>query len=126
MRTAPAPSLLHVLPLKRPGPALAAADASIAPGSASDVGRQAADFVFTGDSLLALPRGEAANEHCESARSRVGNEFAMSDTSRSECARMGGELGNAHCGGGAGAVQAGVESAAASQYLVVKAAHKWN
>ncbi|OYU35587.1 heavy metal translocating P-type ATPase [Novosphingobium sp. PASSN1] len=38
------------------GPALAAADASIAPGSASDVGRQAADFVFTGDSLLALPR----------------------------------------------------------------------
>ena len=38
------------------GPALAAANASIAPGSASDVGRQAADFVFTGDSLLALPR----------------------------------------------------------------------
>jgi Cu2+-exporting ATPase len=38
------------------GPALAAADASIAPGSASDVGRQAADLVFTGDSLLALPR----------------------------------------------------------------------
>lgn len=41
------------------GPALAAADASIAPGTASDVGRQAADFVFTGDSLLALPRGVA-------------------------------------------------------------------
>lgn len=38
------------------GPALAAADASIAPGSASDVGRQAADFVFMGESLLALPR----------------------------------------------------------------------
>lgn len=38
------------------GPALAAADASIAPGSASDVGRQAADLVFTGESLLALPR----------------------------------------------------------------------
>ncbi len=38
------------------GPALAAADASIAPGSASDVGRQAADVVFLGESLLALPR----------------------------------------------------------------------
>jgi Cu2+-exporting ATPase len=37
------------------GPALAAADASIAPGSASDVGRQAADFVFTQESLIALP-----------------------------------------------------------------------
>ncbi len=43
------------------GPALAAADASIAPGSASDVGRQAADFVFLGDSLLALPRAVAAS-----------------------------------------------------------------
>jgi len=41
------------------GPALAAANASIAPGSASDVGRQAADFVFTGESLLALPRAIA-------------------------------------------------------------------
>ena len=38
------------------GPALAAADASIAPGTASDVGRQAADVVFLSDSLLALPR----------------------------------------------------------------------
>ena len=38
------------------GPALAAADASIAPGSASDVGLQAADFVFVQDSLAALPR----------------------------------------------------------------------
>ncbi|EGD59116.1 heavy metal translocating P-type ATPase [Novosphingobium nitrogenifigens DSM 19370] len=41
------------------GPALAAANASIAPGTASDVGLQAADFVFTGDSLLALPRAVA-------------------------------------------------------------------
>ena len=38
------------------GPALTAADASIAPGSASDVGQQAADVVFLGDSLLAMPR----------------------------------------------------------------------
>lgn len=43
------------------GPALAAAHASIAPGSASDVGRQAADMVFLGDSLLALPRAIAAS-----------------------------------------------------------------
>ncbi len=42
------------------GPALASADASIAPGSASDVGRQAADLVFLGDSLLALPRAVMA------------------------------------------------------------------
>jgi P-type Cu2+ transporter len=38
------------------GPALAAANASIAPGSASDAGRQAADIVFLGDSLMAIPR----------------------------------------------------------------------
>ncbi len=43
------------------GPALAAADASIAPGTASDVGRQAADFVFLGDSLLAIPRAIRAS-----------------------------------------------------------------
>ena len=38
------------------GPALAAANASMAPGGASDVGLQAADLVFVQDSLLAVPR----------------------------------------------------------------------
>jgi Cu2+-exporting ATPase len=43
------------------GPALAAADASMAPGSASDVGLQAADMVFIQDSPLALPRAVRAS-----------------------------------------------------------------
>lgn len=38
------------------GPALAAADVSMAPGSASDVGMQAADLVFVQGSLKAIPR----------------------------------------------------------------------
>ncbi|QZP07175.1 heavy metal translocating P-type ATPase [Caenibius sp. WL] len=42
------------------GPALAQANASIAPGTASDVGLQAADFVFVQESLLALPRAVRA------------------------------------------------------------------
>ncbi len=42
------------------GPALSAANASIAPGTASDVGRQAADLVFMGDGLSAIPRAVRA------------------------------------------------------------------
>lgn len=38
------------------GPALAAADASMAPGNASDVGMQAADLVFVQEGLIAIPR----------------------------------------------------------------------
>jgi Cu2+-exporting ATPase len=43
------------------GPALATADASIAPGTASDVGRQTADVVFLGTSLLSLPQAVLAS-----------------------------------------------------------------
>ncbi|MCB2087533.1 MAG: cadmium-translocating P-type ATPase [Sphingomonadaceae bacterium] len=42
------------------GPALAAANASMAPGSASDVGLHAADLVFVQDTLLSVPRAVKA------------------------------------------------------------------
>ena len=42
------------------GPALAAGHASMAPGSASDVGQNAADAVFRGDSLLPVAKAVAA------------------------------------------------------------------
>lgn len=42
------------------GPALAAADASMAPGSASDVGLHAADMVFLQPSLVAVPKAIGA------------------------------------------------------------------
>jgi len=43
------------------GPALSKADASIAPGTASDVGLQASDLVFVQPSLLAVPRAVLAS-----------------------------------------------------------------
>lgn len=55
-------------------PALTAADVSMAPGSASDVGRSAADFVQLRDSLDAVPKAIAI---CRAARALVGQNFAL-------------------------------------------------
>lgn len=56
------------------GPALAAAHVSMAPGNASDVGHQASDLVFMGDSLLAIPRAVAV---ARATRGIVRQNFAL-------------------------------------------------
>ena len=55
-------------------PALAAADASLSPASAADIAQTAADMVFQGQSLAAVPE---ALQVAAAARRRVLENFAL-------------------------------------------------
>ncbi|MGY8663784.1 heavy metal translocating P-type ATPase [Bradyrhizobium sp. UFLA05-109] len=83
----PAEKIAYVCALRRAGhkvlmvgdglndaPALTAADVSMAPASASDIGRNASDFVFLRDSLDAVPR---TVEISRAARILVRQNFAL-------------------------------------------------